>query len=146
MLKKAPVVLVLDEFQTWFDGLSNDIKPVQSWAFNFIQILSEFAEQHPELLTTSSFDAAVYEYGRQVARCGIWLAVGHFGGDIAFSNSGLGNGTSFNESISVSDDGHLLGLKPFGMASFSAQRDQPLTLEGAAEYFWAMFIHPLQQG
>lgn len=51
MLKKAPVVLVLDEFQTWFDGLSNDIKPVQNWAFNFIQILSEIAEQHPELLT-----------------------------------------------------------------------------------------------
>lgn len=92
-----------------------------------------------------SFDAAVYEDGRQAARCGIWLAVGHFGGDIAFSQSGLGNGNSFNESMSVSDDGHLLGLKPLGMGSFSGQRDQLLTLEGAAEYFWAMFIHPLQQ-
>jgi hypothetical protein len=51
MFKKAPVMLVLDEFQTWFDGLSNDAKPIQNWAFNFIQILSEIAEQHPELLT-----------------------------------------------------------------------------------------------
>src|SRR5438105_12920142 len=51
MLKKAPVVLVLDEFQTWFDGLTNDSKPLQSWGYNFIQILSEIAEQHPELLT-----------------------------------------------------------------------------------------------
>ena len=94
----------------------------------------------------NSFDAAVYEDGRQAARCGIWLAAGHFSGDIGFSHSGLGDGNSYNESMSVSDDGHLLGLKPLGMGSFSGQRDQLLTLEGAAEYFWAMFIHPLQQG
>jgi energy-coupling factor transporter ATP-binding protein EcfA2 len=51
MFKKKPCALLLDEFQTWFDGLSDAQEPRQVWAFNFIQILSEIAENNPELLT-----------------------------------------------------------------------------------------------
>lgn len=51
MFKKKPCALLLDEFQTWFDGLSDAKEPRQVWAFNFIQILSEIAENNPELLT-----------------------------------------------------------------------------------------------
>jgi len=47
MLQGGATVLLLDEFQTWFDGLD---KKKQAWAFNFIQILSELAKSHPELL------------------------------------------------------------------------------------------------
>jgi hypothetical protein len=51
MLGKQPTVLILDEFQTWYEGLTNTKQyPRRSWAFNFIQILSEIAQQHPELL------------------------------------------------------------------------------------------------
>lgn len=51
LLQKKPTALILDEFQTWFDGLTNKpSQPLQSWAFNFIQILSEIAKEHPELL------------------------------------------------------------------------------------------------
>jgi Protein of unknown function (DUF499) len=51
MLQHTPVLLLLDEFQTWYDGLTNTKQyPFRSWAFNFIQILSEIAQQHPELL------------------------------------------------------------------------------------------------
>lgn len=50
MFKERPTALLLDEFQTWFDGLSNAQEPRQVWAFNFIQLLSEIAEKHPELL------------------------------------------------------------------------------------------------
>lgn len=50
MFKEQPTALLLDEFQTWFDGLSNTQEPKQVWAFNFIQILSEIAETNPELL------------------------------------------------------------------------------------------------
>lgn len=46
-LKKKPVALIFDEFQTWYANLSG--KP-ESWAFNFIQILTEIAKKHPELL------------------------------------------------------------------------------------------------
>jgi hypothetical protein len=51
MFTRAPCALLLDEFQTWFDGLSDAQEPRRVWAFNFIQILSEIAENNPELLT-----------------------------------------------------------------------------------------------
>lgn len=51
LLKHTPTMLLLDEFQTWFDGLTNTKQyPWKQWAFNFIQILSEIAKDHPELL------------------------------------------------------------------------------------------------
>lgn len=52
MAEKKPFIFILDEFQTWFEGLTNsNIHKRKSWAFNFIQILSEISEKHPELLT-----------------------------------------------------------------------------------------------
>ncbi len=51
LLRNSPTMLLLDEFQTWFDGLTNTKQyPWKQWAFNFIQILSEIAKDHPELL------------------------------------------------------------------------------------------------
>lgn len=51
MFKHTPTALILDEFQTWFDGLTNTKQfPWRVWAFNFIQLLSEIAKEHPELL------------------------------------------------------------------------------------------------
>ncbi|WPZ34053.1 DUF499 domain-containing protein [Thalassobaculum sp. OXR-137] len=51
MLRHTPTMLLLDEFQTWYDGLTNTKQyPWKNWAFNFIQILSEIAKEHPELL------------------------------------------------------------------------------------------------
>jgi hypothetical protein len=52
MFQKKPTVLILDEFQTWYEGLTNTKQyPRRNWAFNFIQILSEIAENYPERLT-----------------------------------------------------------------------------------------------
>lgn len=52
MLQLQPVVLILDEFQTWYEGLTNTKQyPWKNWAFNFIQILSEIAKERPDLLT-----------------------------------------------------------------------------------------------
>lgn len=51
MLREQPVALLLDEYQTWFDGqVQTDAKPHRAWAFQFVQLLSEIAAQHPELL------------------------------------------------------------------------------------------------
>ncbi len=51
LLRHSPTMLLLDEFQTWYDGLTNTRQyPWKNWAFNFIQILSEIAKEHPELL------------------------------------------------------------------------------------------------
>ncbi|HEY5911345.1 MAG TPA: DUF499 domain-containing protein [Verrucomicrobiae bacterium] len=52
MFKAQPTALLLDEFQTWYDGLRNTPQyPWRNWAFNFIQLLSEIANDHPELLS-----------------------------------------------------------------------------------------------
>lgn len=51
MFKHTPTALILDEFQTWYDGLTNTKQyPWRNWAYNFIQILSEIAKEHPDLL------------------------------------------------------------------------------------------------
>lgn len=53
MFSRQPTVLILDEFQTWFEGLperdSQGRKP-REWASNFIQVLSELATDRPDLL------------------------------------------------------------------------------------------------
>jgi hypothetical protein len=51
LLEQKPTMLLLDEFQTWYDGLTNTKQyPWKHWAFNFIQILSEIAKERPDLL------------------------------------------------------------------------------------------------
>ena len=51
LFRRKPTALILDEYQTWFDGLTNTKQfPWRNWAFNVVQILSEIAKAHPELL------------------------------------------------------------------------------------------------
>jgi len=54
MFEEQPTALILDEFQTWYTGLPKEnpktgSKP-QSWAFTFIQNLSEMAKDRPDIL------------------------------------------------------------------------------------------------
>ena len=55
MLAEQKTALILDELQTWYDGLNNEPGPEGRkylyWAFQFIQILSEIAEVRPDLLS-----------------------------------------------------------------------------------------------
>jgi hypothetical protein len=52
LFQKKPAVLILDEFQNWYDGLPDKKAgiPAKNWAFGFIQNLSELAQDYPELL------------------------------------------------------------------------------------------------
>ena len=51
MFNHTPTALILDEFQTWFDGLTNTKQyPYRTWEFNFVQLLSEIAKEHPDQL------------------------------------------------------------------------------------------------
>lgn len=53
MFAEQKTALILDELQTWYDGLHNEPGPEGKkrlqWAFNFIQTLSELAEDRPDL-------------------------------------------------------------------------------------------------
>lgn len=129
-----------------------------SEAFNFMAnyfegSLDELKKRNPEVSTrferidARSFEAAIYLQGRQASKCGIWLgnSLGFSRGtaSIVFSYSGLGQGNSFNESMSVKDNGNMLCLEPMGMG-FNGNNKKPLTNEGAAEYYWSMFFQPAQ--
>ena len=53
MFSLKPTVLIVDEFQTWFDGLNDEPgdtgRKRRSWTFNFIQNLSELAKDRPDI-------------------------------------------------------------------------------------------------
>src|SRR5262249_32627022 len=52
MFAEQKTALILDELQTWYDGLHDEPGPEGKkrlrWAFNFIQTLSELAEDRPD--------------------------------------------------------------------------------------------------
>lgn len=51
MFQETPTALLLDEYQLWFDGQPQSAsQPHQTWAYNFIQILSEIASELPGCL------------------------------------------------------------------------------------------------
>jgi hypothetical protein len=117
--------------------------------------LEELQKRNPEITTrferinSRSFEAAIYRNGSQVSKCGIWLGslfgLSRGSSSIAFSYSGVGQGNSFNENMSVEDNGNMLGLRPMGMGRFQGDENKLLTNNGAAEYYWSLFFEPVQR-
>lgn len=113
--------------------------------------LQELAARNPRIktrfkrLTETSFTAFIYDSGKRVAQCSVWYGEGSFGSSgIAYSQSGEVQRNSFNESLSVVDDGYTLQLKPLGLPMFGDSREDALSQQGAAEYYWSLFIRPMQ--
>jgi hypothetical protein len=87
----------------------------------------------------------VYRGGTAIARCTIRLGGLHHSG-ITFSHSADSAGNGYNESLSVEVGEQALCLKPLGMAMFNTStRDKTLGFEGAAEFYWQLFVEPLQR-
>ena len=95
-------------------------------------------------IDANRFEARAFVGGREQSRCGIWLGGLSKSDSLFFSYDGVGNGNSYNESMSIRDDGYTLFLEPMGMAQSGQQRDKELTHEGAAEYFWSLFVERLR--
>ncbi|MHB8858643.1 MAG: toll/interleukin-1 receptor domain-containing protein [Thermoleophilia bacterium] len=96
-------------------------------------------------LSETSFAAFVYERGERIAQCSIWYGAGNLGSPgIVFSQSGEDLRSSFNDYLTVLDDGYTLQLKPMGM-QVGRLHDEFLSQEGGAEYFWSLFIRLLQE-
>jgi len=126
----------------------------QTDAFEYIanffeSSLEELRGRNPGIETefrridANQFSAAIYSSGSEISRCRISLADERniFGGILYSAGGGAGG---FNESLSVEDDGYTMFLKALGL-SWGAERNQMLTLEGAAEFYWGMLIQPLQR-
>ncbi|MCW3074623.1 MAG: hypothetical protein JWP69_1692 [Flaviaesturariibacter sp.] len=99
-------------------------------------------------IDSQTFTAAVYIEGNIKTECMIFYggasAFG-FSKSISFTYSASPTRNSFNESLSLKDDGYHLYLSAIGMGmSFSSRRIEMLTLEGASEYYWELFIRRLQ--
>lgn len=117
--------------------------------------LAELHERNPEIegrfrrIDGNRFTAVAYRGGQAIARCAIRLgdSTGYHAG-ITFSHNDKAADGSFNESMSVESNTQQLYLKALGMSMHQrgGRDDEKLSLEGAAEYYWEMFIDPLQRG
>ena len=116
----------------YFEGSLNELKARNS------DIDTNFRR-----IDANNFSATIYMNGSEVSHCKIWLGEkGTLSHGIMYSTSGNGNG--YNESLSVEDDGHTLYLKPLGMAFHQTLKNDHLSFEGGAEYYWSMLIKYLQ--
>lgn len=114
--------------------------------------LSEISNRNPEItykfrrVDANHFTAVVYRDGTTVTQCKIWLGgLSSFSGGIAYSSNISSSDNSLNDSLSVETDGHTLYLKAMGISFMGrSQDDAQLSQEGAAEYFWEIFIRQLQ--
>lgn len=93
------------------------------------------------------FFAAVYNNGKAVARCTVFMGGSGFGNGICFVNGETSSSNSMSEMLSVEAGEQSLHLKGAGMAMHiqGANATQHLTQEGAAEFYWSILIQPLQQ-
>jgi hypothetical protein len=94
------------------------------------------------------FTAVVYVSGRAVTECSISLGGHSFQkNNILYSSNASSSSNSYNESMSIVDDGYALFWQPLGVAVSGGRQAEKklLTQQGAAEYFWDMLISRLQQ-
>ncbi len=90
------------------------------------------------------FTAVIYRDGDKVASCTVRLG-GMFDNGISYANGDNARPGTCNESVSVEKDDQKLFLRPMGMPFMAhGDGDGALSHEGAAEYFWALLIAPLQ--
>lgn len=113
--------------------------------------LSEIEQRHVDLkskyrrISSQSFAAIVYRDGNTAAECAIHLT-GSRQGEIRYTSDSSGTPDSYNESLRVEVGEQSLHLRPLGMSFRHYGRDKEhLSFEGAAEYFWSIFMEPLQQ-
>jgi hypothetical protein len=120
----------------------------------FAGSLAELHARNPEIegrfrrIDGNRFTAVAYRDGDAVAHCAIRLADGMGSAGVTYSHNDAAPNGSFNESLSVEHDNQQLYLKPLGMSMMwrGDRDDSKLSMEGGAEFYWELFVEPLQQG
>ena len=85
-----------------------------------------------------AFTASIYENGKRAASASVW----HDGRAIYYSNQAQANRGSYNESLSIGDDGFELHLKPLGMSTFRMGQG-PMSAAQAADHLWGLMTNSL---
>lgn len=89
-----------------------------------------------------TFTGAIYEEGERAAAATIWQDVGsgfRGGGGIYYASALQTGRNSYNEMLTIADDGYELYLKPLGMAMMN-RREEKLSPDQAAAYLWEIIM------
>lgn len=94
-------------------------------------------------INANVFNCQIYKNGAAASQCQVSLGNG-IGRSHQLTYSSQLRENSYNECLSVGDDGVVLFLSPMMGSLGQKKTDDRLTQEGAAEYFWSMLIERLQ--
>lgn len=97
-----------------------------------------------ERIDSRRMASVLYRGGKKIAECSVRQEGLTRNNGIAFSYDASGSHGSFNEMLSVEADEQSLYLKAMGMGWNSGGRDKHLSQEGAAEFYWELFIKNAQ--
>jgi predicted nucleotide-binding protein len=90
------------------------------------------------------FTATIYVNGSEASTCSIGITHDQMFDGITFSR-GRATTRSYNDALSIVDDGYELFLKPLGLFNMTSNENETYSFETAAEYYWNKFIEPLQR-
>lgn len=113
--------------------------------------LTELTDRNPgyegvfKRIDANRFFATIYHDGKDVARATYFTGGGSFGDGINYVQGETTGSNATNETLTVDADDQSIFLRSFGMASFGSDREQKLSPQGAAEYFWELLIGHLQR-
>lgn len=115
----------------------------------FEESLAELANRNGNIdckfkrVNAESFTSKIYNNDQKVSECKIFL--GGFSNGITFSFDASSDGNSFNESMTVQENGYSLTFSAMGMGRMMQGGSVgELTQQGAAEYYWSLLIERLQ--
>jgi len=122
----------------------------------FDNSLNELEKRQQEIeieyrrIDANSFTAAIYVNGSRKSEFKVWIR-----GEQTLSSNGISysfnrsnNRNSMNGWLDLADDGYHLFLQPSGMSMYNrhdSENKNQLSQQGGAEYFWGIFIEPLQR-
>lgn len=119
----------------------------------FKKALDKLKEQYSNIesdlveISNFKFVCSIYKSGVLLNKCKIWIGGPLSENTIAYSegSSGYENDSSFNDWLTVNDDGFKLGLKAsgFSMNINNNKEGKLLSSEEAAKYLWVRFTNRL---
>jgi len=117
----------------------------------FDNSVKELVRRNPDLkynfrrVDANSFAATVYRAGKRICAGSATIGGGLMGrSGIQYSMTDSPMQGGMNEAIYVKADQQALYFEPLGVQSFGRDREK-LTHQGAAEFFWSIFVGPLQR-
>jgi TIR domain len=121
-------------------------------ALFFENSLNELAARNPGIEVSfrqtdaSHFEALIYKQGKIASECTIFLGNGStFTNGIAYHAARKSINNGFNDLLNVDADDQSMFLSAMGMSTLGSGRDvSKLTQEGAAEFYWGLFIARLR--